>query len=586
MAEITLSSAVRNNLLSLQNTAALLGKTQERLATGLKVNSALDDPTAFFTAASLNSRAGDLSRLLDSVGNAVQTVAAADNGISAITKLVESAQASARQALQKPGIASATITGTGASVAADTAATIVATGASLSADVNAIEAGTGGFTAGVAGSFDINGNTVNFAGGENIGASQILIQNVLDANTINATVSNDGTNLTITANDADTTLTINNDVGGELAGIGLDTTTSTAQVNLLTQVGALATETLTLTVGSASTQTITFGTGGSQVSTLAELNTALGNLSGLSTASVNVADGNISLTATSAADDVVIGGSATVTATSFGLTQTTLEPANATIGGLTGSTTLSVTVGANATSTVTFGTGTDVGNLRDLNAALTGLAGGTASVDSSGNLTVTATNNTDSIVIGGTTTLSTFGVGAGATAPGNNADRAALEADFNNIRSQIDQLAADASFNGNNLLTGDSLSVIFNRDGTSSLSITGVTVDSAGLGINAAAADSFQSDTAVNVSLAELGNAISNLRQQASTFGSNLSVVEIRQDFTKNLINTLETGAANLTLADLNEESANLLALQTRQQLSTVALSLASQADQQVLRLF
>ena len=89
MAEIVLSSAVRNNLLSLQNTASLLATTQERLATGLKVNSALDDPTAFFTASSLNSRAGDLNRLLDSVGNAVQTVVAADEGISAITKLVE-----------------------------------------------------------------------------------------------------------------------------------------------------------------------------------------------------------------------------------------------------------------------------------------------------------------------------------------------------------------------------------------------------------------------------------------------------------------------------------------------------------------
>jgi len=84
----------------------------------------------------------------------------------------------------------------------------------------------------------------------------------------------------------------------------------------------------------------------------------------------------------------------------------------------------------------------------------------------------------------------------------------------------------------------------------------------------------------------ELNSAISTLRQQASTFGSNLSVVEIRQDFTKNLINTLETGAGNLTLADANLEGANTLALQTRQQLSSVALSLASQADQQVLRLF
>ncbi len=68
--------------------------------------------------------------------------------------------------------------------------------------------------------------------------------------------------------------------------------------------------------------------------------------------------------------------------------------------------------------------------------------------------------------------------------------------------------------------------------------------------------------------------------------GSNLSVVEVRQDFTKNLINTLETGAANLTLADSNQEGANLLALQTRQQLSTIALTLANQADQAVLRLF
>ncbi|MFQ5625511.1 MAG: hypothetical protein ACE5FM_02535, partial [Methyloligellaceae bacterium] len=133
MADITLSSAVRNNLLALQNTADLLGRTQERLATGLKVNSALDDPTAFFTASSLNSRAGDLNRLLDSVGNAVQTVRAADKGLTAITKLVETAQANVRQALQKPGPATTggTTTGTVAFVD-DTAA--VATGIAIAAD--------------------------------------------------------------------------------------------------------------------------------------------------------------------------------------------------------------------------------------------------------------------------------------------------------------------------------------------------------------------------------------------------------------------------------------------------------------------
>jgi len=84
----------------------------------------------------------------------------------------------------------------------------------------------------------------------------------------------------------------------------------------------------------------------------------------------------------------------------------------------------------------------------------------------------------------------------------------------------------------------------------------------------------------------QLDAALSTLRSQASTFGSNLSVVQTRQDFTKALINTLETGAAGLILADTNEEGANLLALQTRQSLSSTALSLASQADQNVLRLF
>src|SRR5690606_33970464 len=80
-------------------------------------------------------------------------------------------------------------------------------------------------------------------------------------------------------------------------------------------------------------------------------------------------------------------------------------------------------------------------------------------------------------------------------------------------------------------------------------------------------------------------DALAQVRTQASTFGQNLSMVENRQNFTKNMINTLETGAANLTLADMNEEAANLLALQTRQQLSSNSLSLASQADQSVLQL-
>ena len=92
--------AVRSNLLSLQNTASLLDTTQTRLATGNKVNSALDNPTTYFTASSLNSRASDLGNLLDSVSNAIQTIQAANDGITSITKLVDSAKATANQAQQ------------------------------------------------------------------------------------------------------------------------------------------------------------------------------------------------------------------------------------------------------------------------------------------------------------------------------------------------------------------------------------------------------------------------------------------------------------------------------------------------------
>src|SRR5690606_37093532 len=100
MGDISLSKAVRSNLLSLQNTSAMMTKTQERLSTGNKVNSALDNPTNFFTAAGLNSRAGDMNQLLDSMASGIQTLEAADNGLSAITKTLESMQSTLRQARQ------------------------------------------------------------------------------------------------------------------------------------------------------------------------------------------------------------------------------------------------------------------------------------------------------------------------------------------------------------------------------------------------------------------------------------------------------------------------------------------------------
>jgi flagellin len=132
---------------------------------------------------------------------------------------------------------------------------------------------------------------------------------------------------------------------------------------------------------------------------------------------------------------------------------------------------------------------------------------------------------------------------------------------------------------------GNGLKVLFNEQSTSSLTIAGVMLDSTGLGL-AAAGSNFQTDYDVNVALTNLQNALGTLASQASNFGSNLSIVQFRQDFMKSMINTLKTGADNLTLADTNEEGANMLALQTRQSLSTTSLSLAAQASNNVLKLF
>jgi flagellin len=173
----------------------------------------------------------------------------------------------------------------------------------------------------------------------------------------------------------------------------------------------------------------------------------------------------------------------------------------------------------------------------------------------------------------------------------DSATRDSLATQFNSLLAQIGQLAGDSGFNGVNLLGGNDLTVTFNEDGTATTTITSVdyTNQTTPLSINQAAnwsAANGAGDTNIAAASANLTAALTTLRSESQTLGANLSTVQIRQDFTKATINTLQTGSSDLTLADSNEEGANLLALQTRQQLSTTALSLAAQADQNVLRLF
>ena len=173
-----------------------------------------------------------------------------------------------------------------------------------------------------------------------------------------------------------------------------------------------------------------------------------------------------------------------------------------------------------------------------------------------------------------------------------NSVRDNLHKQFNELRDQMDKLSDDASFNGINLLRGDKLTITFNESGSSAIDIQSKdkndqarSINASNLGIDSLDAMDLDSDVGIDAFLGKISSSLSEIRSQASAFGSNLSSVENRQTFTKSMINTLETGAANLTLADMNAEAANLLALQTRQSLSSSALSMASQADQSVLQL-
>jgi flagellin-like hook-associated protein FlgL len=378
MSDITLTAGVRQNLLSLQQTAELLTTTQNRLATGKKVNSAFDNPSSFFTSQSLSNRASDLSSLLDQIGQATQTLNAANQGLTSITSLLQQALSTAKQAQ------------------------------------------------------------------------------------------------------------------------------SAAEPTLATDVGTLSGSTTATTAGNL----IVAVTGGSSFT---------------------------------------IAVAATDTAASI------ISHFNATSG-----------LGSSGAVTAT----TD--------------SGGHLELASNPAFSFTVTANTTTAAVGLTADASTNFAGTSTA----NTSRNTLTTNYNSLLTQIDQLAGDASYNGVNLLKSDNLTVNFNENNTSSLTIQGVTFNSAGLGLSAISGTGFQANGTINATIALINTALTNVQAQTETFGTNASTIQVRQDFTKNLINTLQTGSDNLVLADQNQESANLLTLQTRQQLSISALSISNQAQQAVLKLF
>ena len=381
MSDISLTASMRTNLLSLQNTQSLMDQTQERLSTGKKVNSAIDNPSSYYTAQSLTNRASDLDSLLDSMGQGIQTIQAANEGIEAITSFVQQAKAVANTARDTPATAS------------------------LSGEAD--------FTAG-------NGEVTVKIGDE----------------TFKVTFAS-------TSEDSATTAAKKlNDTGKGITAEGGTTKLGDALENA----------------------NLTFAANGTK------------------------------------------------------LTLKVADPAKAT-----------AKVAVSVSSDIT---GVSMSGTMDPDARKTSIS------------------------------------------------------QFNDILTQIDQLANDSSYKGVNLLKGDKLKVVFNEDRSSYLEIEGKDASSTGLKLASVSAADWETNEGVEATITSVENAINELRDMATEFGNNYSIVQTRQDFTENLINVLEEGADDLTLADMNEESANMLALQTRQQLGINSLSLASQAAQSVLQLF
>ncbi len=169
----------------------------------------------------------------------------------------------------------------------------------------------------------------------------------------------------------------------------------------------------------------------------------------------------------------------------------------------------------------------------------------------------------------------------------NTAARATLATQFTALRTQIDDLAGDAGYKGKNFLSSDTLAVSFNEDSSSNLTITGFDASTGAGGLNvSAAANSWAANANLDAANTQLDAALVTLRSKAATLGSNTSVISSRNDFITSMVNNLNAGANDLTSADPNEESANMLALQTRQQLGIATLGLANTSQQAILRLF
>jgi flagellin-like hook-associated protein FlgL len=527
---ITLSTSIRQNLLSLQNTTKLLDLTSNKLSTGLKVNSSLDNPASFFAARSLTNRASDLSVRKDGIGQAISLLQSTDKSITALTSLVEQAKAKATEAN---------------------------------------EAATGGI------------RTISSEKATSVTGFTTISTSFAAAELVGATTLSEAAAVAL-VDDADIDIAVN----GVTTAVTVSTTITAAQ--LVTKLSAIAG--ITASLNSTTDQIDITANGGTDVVITEAASTGLAKLGGFK------------------ADGVVVVSAATLISATRNNDTDLIEDAF----GVTDDDVLTIAVTGGGTGTFTAESGdallATASTIADLvtaiNAADTALTASynttTSKIDikAAEGVTVTFTDtiNTpiDKLTLNDGTNNIISGTAATYSILGTTTEVGALTTDFQTLLDQINGLINDASYKGTNLLKASStLDVVFNATGDSKLTVIGKALEKdtngilAGLKFTQKDTDyDFTTAGDITSALNDVDAAITELRSVASTFGTTLGIMQTREDFTNELVGALNSGAAKLVNANLEEESAKLLALQTRQAIGVQSLAIANTSQQSILALF
>ena len=590
MSGISLTASMRSNLLSLQNIASQQDIVQNRLATGLKVSSAIDNPSSYYTASSLNNRAADLTALLDAMSQGIQTIKAASEAIASGTKFLEQAKAVASSALEtaipakewfaeQAGENSAVVETAQElkeAIAAGKETIVVYGKIDFDLDDNiTLNAGQKLVGIGYFGNFD---STTDKFSSLNFSSNKIQNAITLNNNTLisDLTVNYQNNFVNPTTNFNALAVIGNKKAIIENMDINFSTTKSLrgmAQAAILVSTGAESDIRGTINVRTEGT--LVFG------------------IYGISQAKIHL-NGDINI---HTKGDEGVGIHTNYASTTEISGRLNIQTEGFESYGISNA-------GSGHGNTTHILSETEIyiqsQGFYIINPASKTSEPNTLIIDNGVQIALknaeTQKENYFKLKDKYETKIETYLTPENLqNAPlyfseinGNwqeeaNQAPSASQPVYENILEQYNFLIRDASYKGINLLEGQNLKINFNEDRSSKIDVNGVKADSESLGLKT---KEWKTAEDIEKAISELEEAINTLRSFASEFGNYYSIVTTRQDFTENLINVLEEGADKLTLADMNQESANMLALQTSQQLAINSLSLASQASQAVLRLF